>query len=42
MGPNGKIINGCTLELDIAFGINYTHISNQLMILGDGKSLYLL
>jgi len=37
IGPNGKVINGSSLEFDVAFGINYTHISNQLMILGDGN-----
>lgn len=37
IGPNGKIMNGCLPEFDVAFGINYTHISNQLMILGDGE-----
>ena len=36
IGPNGKIVNGCSLDFDVAFGINYTQISNQLMILGDG------
>lgn len=36
LGPNGKINNGYTLDFDVAFGINYTHISNQLLILGDG------
>ena len=42
VGSNGKVINGYTLDFDIAFGINNTQISNQLMILGDGINKFRL
>ncbi|EAR86922.2 WD domain, G-beta repeat protein (macronuclear) [Tetrahymena thermophila SB210] len=37
---NGKMMNGCTLEFDTAFGINCRQIQGQLSIIGDGQIVF--
>ena len=40
MYSHGKVVNGCLLHYDTAFGINSNPIHNQAQIVGESSQLF--